>query len=59
MTSALLMIKEVVSSMNGCVLKKGLFHHSAEVATEDVKFINVGSRSRMLQFLSLCRPCEL
>ena len=23
MTSALLMIKEVVSSMNGCVLKKG------------------------------------
>lgn len=59
MTSALLMIKEVVSYMNGCVLKKGLFHHSAEVATEDVNIINVGSRSRMLQFLSLCRPCEL
>ena len=46
MTSALLMIKEVVSYMNGCVLKKGLFHHSAEVATEDVNIINVGSRSR-------------
>ena len=59
MTSALLMIKEVVSSMNGCVLKKGTVSSFCRGGNRGRKHHNCRVQKPQLQFYGLCPPCEI